>query len=293
MSKLEDFRERLSAPAVDHGLNVLIYGDTGVGKTMLAGSAAAFGPTSPTLIIDVEGGTSTLKGQKQIEVFRPRTWADLQEVYDVLYNEDHGFNAVVVDSLTEIQRKLSMGTILGDLVDGDDYYGDLARTVVPDRQDWHRTGEQMRKFIRAFRDLAWQEDEGRRVHVIMTALEKLDEKRRLVSPELPGKLGSGAGAFVDVLARLSVVPIEEEDEEGRVRIRTRRHLLVSAYRDQRGTNYLAKNRGGLMGVQMWDPTIERMLGVWLGDEEPDEDLATVPLDLAGDEADEEEEVADD
>lgn len=257
--------EGLVQPDDHHHLNAIIYGDTGVGKTQLAGSASDFEVMSPVLMIDVEGGSLTLSGKK-IDIFRPEGWQDMQEVYNVLRNEDHGYQTVVIDSLTEIQRKLSLGFIMGELEEGADGYHDLSRTTPPDRQDWLRTGEQMRKFIRAFRDLAWQAREDRRVHVIMTALEKMDEKRRLICPEMPGKLGTGSGAFVDILGRLSVVPVE--DDEGNVE--ERRHLLVTGYEDSRGTRYLAKNRGGRLGRQVWDPTAEKVFGVWMDDSDPEE-----------------------
>lgn len=254
----------LTQPDANHHINAIFYGDTGVGKTHLAGSAADYPPLSPVLMIDVEGGTLTLAGKK-VDVYHPRGWKDMQEAYNFLRNEDHGYKTVIIDSLTEIQRKLSLGFIMGELDEDTEGYEDLSRSIAPDRQDWLRTGEQMRKFIRAFRDLAWQAKEGHRVHVIMTALEKLDEKQRLVCPEMPGKLGFGSGAFVDILGRLSVVPTE--DDEGNVR--ERRHLLVSSHEDARGIRYLAKNRGGRLGRQVWDPTAEKVLGVWMSPEPPE------------------------
>jgi len=255
----------LTQPDSEHHINAIFYGGTGVGKTHLAGSAADYAPMSPVLLIDVEGGSLTLAGKK-IDVFRPSGWKDVQDVYNHLRSEDHKYKTVIVDSLTEVQRKLSLGSIMGELESDGAGYDDLSRSVAPDRQDWLRTGEQMRKFIRAFRDLAWQARQQRRVHVIMTALEKLDDKQRLVTPEMPGKLGSGAGAFVDILGRLSVVPTE--DDEGNVR--ERRHLLVSSHEDARGIRYLAKNRGGRLGIQVWEPTVEKVFGVWMNPESAEE-----------------------
>lgn len=260
-------RNRLTTPDDDHAINMILYGDTGVGKTYLAGSAADSEALSPVLMIDVEGGTLTLAGKKNIDVFRPENWSDVQEAYNVLRTEDHKYRTVIIDSLTEVQRKLSLGFIMGDLQDDSDTYHDLGKTTPPDRQDWLRTGEQMRKFIRAFRDLSWQRAVRRRVHVIMTVLEKSDDKRRIICPELPGKLGPGAGAFVDILARLSVALTEDKDGV----IEERRHLLVSSYEDARGTVYLAKNRGGRLGRQIWDPTAERILGVWADHERSPKD----------------------
>lgn len=275
-------------PDEQHHVNALWYGDPGVGKTLLAGSAADYKPLSPVLFIDVEGGAAaTLRGKKGLEIFPATAWSDLQEAYNVLRNEDHGFKTVVLDSATEIQQRLSMGNIMGE-IDDEAAYLDLSIAVAPDRSDWHRTGIQMRKFIRAFRELARQKQIERRVHVIMTALEKFDEKRKLVMPELPGKLGSGAGAFFDIVGRLSVVRARDEDD----RLLERRHLLVSTHQGKRGVTYLAKNRGGFLGTAIWEPKASSIFEAWmLGKPIGNERL--VAVDDGDFEADEEEDMDED
>jgi hypothetical protein len=118
--------------------------------------------------------------------------------------------------------------------------------------------------IQAFRGLAYLRDPNRRMHVIFTAHEKLDERRGVVAPELPGALGIQCGRWVDLLGRLSVHQIEDE-ETGE--ITERRHLLVSQYVAKDGTRYLAKNRGGRLGRQLWDPTMSTLAAAWRGSSE--------------------------
>lgn len=257
-------------PESTEHLNMIIYGDTGVGKTTLLGTASEYVGTDPLLLIDIEGGTKSLHG-KQVDVVRPKMWREIQEIYNYLRHENTHYKAVAIDSLTELQRKHSMGSIMGDLDAESDEYGDLEKAISPTRQDWLRTGEQMRKFIRAFRDLSYLSDRERRVHVIMTALEKYDEKKDLVCPQLPGALGLECGAFVDILGRLSIVSREvdmvegdEGYEEGAVKVVTARHLLTAEYVTEEGMKYKAKNRGGLLGQQVWNPTITSLIGVWDG-----------------------------
>lgn len=258
----------VTKPEHTRHLNMIIYGLTGAGKTQLAGTASRFPGTSPTLFIDVEGGLLSLHGV-DVDVARPKNWTDIQEIYDYLYFENDRYNSVVIDSLTEMQRKLSMGFVMGELSETD-YYSRLESSRPPDRQDWLRTGEQMRKFIRAFRDLAYLEDPDRRVHVIMTALEKADDRRRSVNPQLPGQLGIECGAFVDVLARLSIVNVNAGTDD-EPRLEQRRHLLTMEYEDDAGTRFLAKNRGGRLGRQMWNPTIEKIVSPWGERKEKDAD----------------------
>lgn len=235
--------------------NGIIYGETGAGKTRLAGTAQTCPEMAPVLFIDFESGTKTLRGQ-DIDIVRPRSWKEIQEVYEFLLDGNEYYRTVVIDSLTELQKKLSMGTILGELDVVNNQYKDLGRAIAPQISDWLKTGEQMRKVIRAFRDLAYHKNPAKRVHVIMCALEKYDDKKQTVCPNLPGVLGIECGAMVDVLLRLSQQPqVTKNDREV-----IKRHLIADSYVDQAGTRYLAKNRGNFIPAAMWEPTMARIIG---------------------------------
>lgn len=250
---------KIEKPEHTSYLNMLVYGMSGTGKTFTCGTAEKWAGSSPCLFIDVEGGALTLHDEvPEIDVVRPQNWAELQDVYNFLRNENTKYKSVVVDSLTEVQRAISMAGLLGD-TDEEGNYSDLERSTPPTRQDWLRTGSQLRNFIRAFRDLSYLKDEDRRMHVIFTALEKLDEKKQTVCVQLPGVLGLEAGAYVDVLGRLTVVEKEDPDTGRKIQ---KRHLLVSEYTSEDGIKFLAKNRGGRLGLQVWEPTVEKLLGVW-------------------------------
>lgn len=86
-------------------LNLLLYGESGVGKTMLAGSAAAVPRMSPVLLIDVEGGTLSLRhSYPDVDVVRVQTWDDMSRVFEGLVKGENDYNTVILDSLTEIQK---------------------------------------------------------------------------------------------------------------------------------------------------------------------------------------------
>lgn len=256
---------KVELPENSEHLNMIIYGDTGAGKTYLCGTAIDFVDTSPALLIDFEGGTKTLHGKK-IDITRPKNWKEIQDIYEFFMYDNDKYKCVIIDSLTELQKKYSMGFVTGEMTEdseGSSIYTSLENATAPTRQDWLRSGEQMRKVIRAFRDLAYLDDESRRVHVIMTALEKHDDKRGIVSPQLPGALGPECGAMVDILVRLSRQTVDVTDEEtGETKSIVRRHLLTDYHVDEFGTKYLAKNRGNRLGTSMWEPTIAKILGVW-------------------------------
>lgn len=259
---------RVELPENSEHLNMIIYGDTGTGKTHLAGTAIDFPESSPALLIDFEGGTKTLHG-RNIDVTRPKNWKEIQDIYEYFLYDNDKYKCVILDPLTELQKKYSMGFVTGEMTEdseGKSIYTSLEEAMAPTRMDWMRSGEQMRKVIRAFRDLAYLDDVDRRVHVIMTALEKYDEKKNVVAPQLPGALGIECGAMVDILARLSRQTVEVTDEEtGEPKTIIRRHLLTDQHVDEFDVKYLAKNRGNRLGQAMWDPTIAKILGVWKED----------------------------
>src|SRR6188472_1547478 len=93
-------------------MNLLIYGEPGVGKTRLAGSAADHEDTAPVLILDVEGGVTSLRHRNDIDVIQVRDIDTIVKVHDELHKEKGGgYRTVVIDSLSELQ-KLDMRTVM-------------------------------------------------------------------------------------------------------------------------------------------------------------------------------------
>lgn len=241
----------------DHRFVALFYGLTDAGKTQLLGTAQDCAETSPTLFVDIDGGALTLTGKK-IRITEPANFEELQEIYDYLREDNDRFRSVCVDSLTAQQRDVSMPTILGE-IDEDRTAINLARFKPPHRRDWLSSQHHMRKFLDGFRRLARHPDPKRRIHVFMSAGERVDERRDLGVPALPGVLGLDVGGYVDVLARLV---LEEEDAEGKTRevrcLYTTKHV-----NEDDGFSYLGKNRLRRLPRRIKNPTVEKLMGYWM------------------------------
>lgn len=205
-------------------ITMLVYGRSGVGKTTLAGSAETVPEMRKVLYVDVEAGTLSLrKTQYDVDVVRITDYEQFGELYAALYAGNHGYQTVVLDSLTEIQD-LCMRKIMADMkADPDNFERD---PDVPGMYEWNKSEKQVKKFIRLFRDLP--------MNVIFTALMKEDKDNKtgvvMKLPDLPGKLAHRVAALFDIVLYYTVI---DDGERGQ------RRVVAS----QAGTNTVAKNRG--------------------------------------------------
>lgn len=172
-------------------INLLIYGNPGSGKTVFAGSSDAVPELRPVLFIDVEGGTMSLRDRyPDAEVVRVQSWNDMQLIYNELYAMEHDYKTVVLDSLTEMQ-KFSMYNIMREVIENNPDRD----PEVPGIREWGKNIEQIRRLVRAFRDLP--------MNTIVTALavtDKDSDSGKIVTrPSLSGKLAMEVGGFVDIV----------------------------------------------------------------------------------------------
>lgn len=240
-------------------VNILVYGRTGVGKTYLAGTAQKCPKTSPSLVIAFDPGTLSLAGSG-IHIVSPKNFTEVQEVYEYLRHDDHPYKSVCLDSLTMAYRT-SMYGITGVLKQ-DSNYDKLDEHVPPDRYDWLSSSEQIRRTVTAFRDLAYLREVDRRLHIIFTANEKMDEKSGYICPSLPGVLATEIGAQVDMLARLTIETVETPSEE--VKLVRRLHLQEDTSLSDVAMAKVRTPWGTNVPSGIWNPTVSKILKVWLG-----------------------------
>jgi len=183
-------------------INLLVYGNPGAGKTVLAGSSDGVPELRPVLFIDVEGGTLSLRDRfPDVEVVRVQSWNDMQLIYNERYAMEHDYDTVVLDSLTEMQ-KFSMYNIMRQVIqDNPD-----RDPEVPSIREWGKNIEQIRRLVRAFRDLS--------MNTILTALavtDKDSDSGKIVTrPSLSGKLAMEVGGFVDIVGYIYTKVIDGE-----------------------------------------------------------------------------------
>jgi phage nucleotide-binding protein len=130
--------EILKATELTEGkLTVLIYSITGMGKTTLLGKLPG-----RTLIIDVDKGTSVLRGVEGVDIVRLSE--DLHELPEILseLQKKCDYENVCLDSLSELERGMLA------------YYGRLGKLDgVPDLASYQRVDYKIIDWCRQFRAL--------------------------------------------------------------------------------------------------------------------------------------------
>lgn len=154
------------------------------------------------------------------------------------------YKTVVIDSLTEVQRR-SLDRIV-DTRTGQVNPGSITRGVKFENnrttlQDYGDNTQQMRKLVRAFRDLE--------MNVIFTALEAevQDELtgKITIRPAVTEKLWQDVNGYVDIVARMFTATKDKQVE---------RKIAFQPY-----GNYTAKDRSGALGMGMTDATVKQIV----------------------------------
>jgi phage nucleotide-binding protein len=231
---------------IELNFNLMVYGNPGVGKTVLAATASQVPEMSPVLFVDVEGGTLSVASMGlDCDVARVTKWRDMQKIYEDLYDRKTRYKTVVIDSLTEVQ-KFSMLGIMQD-PERQDKDPDVATL-----REWGKNIEQTRKFVRGFRDLP--------INTIFTALSMTDQDnkgQKHTKPSLSGKLSNEVAGFLDIVVYMYKKNVDDE---------IRRCLLTSETDDT-----VAKDRSDSLPLVVVDPTMATLYDLISGKKTPEQE----------------------
>ena len=229
----------VTASEMKRYLNIMVYGDPGVGKTVLAGSAQEVEEMSPVLFLDCEGGTLSLsKTYPEVDVITVSDWDTLQSIYNDLFEKDVPYKTVVLDSLTEIQQ-LSMDHIMSAV------QAKKPDQEAPRIQDWGTQNRNMKTMVTAFRDLE--------MHVVFNSLPKTEKDKTVgsirIRPSLSGNtLPVEVPGFMDILLYMNIRIVEG--------IPTR--VLNSKFT----SNTISKDRTGSLPDVIMNPSMKDIYEAW-------------------------------
>jgi hypothetical protein len=214
---------------------------------------------APRLVLDAEGGSRSPKRMVDGQVVRQRKvdwdptrdeppvagdWdtchvavRDFQTVnraYEWLNSGQHPFRSVVLDSLTEIQKRCK------DSISG---------VETPAERDWGLMLIRMEHLVRSFRDLVWHPTNPLDAVVVLALTQTKDGKRK---PAVQGALGVSLPGYVDLEGYLFVQVDEEGTETRRLLIHPR-----DGFEAKDRTHTLTEQYGPAIN----EPDFERLLEV--------------------------------
>lgn len=238
-------------------LSILVHADSKVGKTTL-GATCPF----PIVSFDAEGGSKFLGGSPALtaRLGRPmsiiqwdpvnpppvydgtwdmaivtvRAWDDFMRAGQWLASGQHHFVSLVVDSITEIQRRLKKN---------------LVGTEQLKMQDWGKLLTVMDDVIRGLRDLTIDPYNSIRVAMFIAETRQTDGKWR---PYMQGQISTALPYWMDVVGYLFVEMAPDAQGQPTVPVRK---LLVNQH-----PLYEAGERvQGLIGPVVDNPDIYQIL----------------------------------
>jgi phage nucleotide-binding protein len=225
-----------------HWLNMMQYGEPGVGKTHLLGTAQDHKLTAPLCILDIDGGIATLRNRKDIDVVQVRSVKQLVDAYKMLFNsipsdgKKFPYGTIGIDTLSELQS-LDLSEVMklfartNDKIDPD----------IPDMRGYGKSGSHMREIVRAFRDLPCNT-----IFNCHSSTDRDNNMRLLTFPKLTGKLKVEIPGFLDIVGYYRV---ENNGDDGVMRV----------MQFQKTETTIAKDRTSAFDPVEVNPTIP---GLW-------------------------------
>lgn len=233
----------------DAQLSLVVYGDPGVGKSRFSATAPG-----PRLVLDAEGSHRFIPG-KRIKwnplsepapehdgswdtcIVSVLDWDTFGKVYEVLRSGKHPFVSIIIDTLTELQKRL---------VD------DVAGVDQPTQQGWGQVLRSMDDYLRKVRDLL-DHPTNPLTCVVIVVHADFDQQTAQYKPLLKGSISKFLPGHFDVIGYMFKV----DGPDGAVR-----SLLVDSFVKD-GRTYVAKDRTAALtlkyGKAIPSPNIATML----------------------------------
>lgn len=217
-------------------LAILIHGDWGSGKSWLAQTAPA-----PRLVMDAEGGADFTFGRKVVWenpnaappeadgtwdtcIVRIRDLKSLRAAAAWLVRGKHPFESVIVDSLSEVQKRI------------------VDEVAGSEKMNWDDYGVLFRKseaLVRQLRDLKYNAVRPVQAVVFVAGTVERGEENVQLQPYVQGQLSKTLSGFVDIEGMIRIDRTEGGSLEHRLYVRPvdgvqakdRTHTFLDGYVD--------------------------------------------------------------
>jgi hypothetical protein len=178
----------------------MVFGEPGVGKTLLAGTALDHVDLRPCLYLDVDGGVTTLRERGDLEVKQVRSMGQAREIFNTLYDAVDWevaepmlpYGIIIIDTLSEL-AKLDMREIMKKTAKDNPKMNEY----VPSQREYLISGERVREIVRAYRDLPCHT-----LFLCHSDDRKDNSNRTTFFPQFSGRLRHEIAGFIDIVGYL-------------------------------------------------------------------------------------------
>ncbi len=240
----------------DEVLSILVHGDSKVGKSTLTSTAPL-----PLLVLDAEGSWKFIRQKgfrsgiplrrKNWDPINPpprhdgtwdvcyvsvTSWETLQRVWDWISKSEHDFVSIILDSITELQRRLKNNISTDGVIKGYD--------------GWEALLSRMSKVILEMRDLTLHQHQPVRCVVFISETRSGNGGR--YEPSMQGQISSKLPYWVDICGFMYQTTELGNDGKTLVRIP---HLWIAPHE-----RFVAGERvAGLLPDDIVNPNLSQMI----------------------------------
>lgn len=168
-----------------------------------------------------------------VDYVEVKSLQDMEAAYHYLKNDKHGYECVVVDSLTEIQKVVK------------DHILEAGKRDQMQIADWGALSMKLERMVRAFRDLP--------LHVVITALEETETDKITgevkVYPALQGGLQKQLPAYFDLVLYMYAKEVVADGGSSQIKF----FALT-----KNSGKYIGKDRSGKLPSIIQEPTFPKV-----------------------------------
>jgi phage nucleotide-binding protein len=220
----------VTRPEELNSLKMLIYGESGVGKTRFVAQSQDVPELQKVLFVGIDIGSLSIRHRRDLAYVTVSDDREFAEALKILQTKKNGYRTIVIDSFTQLQKAL-MRPLMKRVVLQNPKMEDVE---VPSMREWGIISERLQVLLMRLSHQGY--------NVLLTATERTDRDETIglpyARPDLPGRLPNHVTEWADIVGRMSA---QLGKGRGPSEIERVIHFQPSG-------RWTAKDRSGMLGI---------------------------------------------